>query len=209
MVAHAMANELRCGGEFEIALAGNEQTAIELIADCRRAWFRIFLDLEVPGSHGLSLAKKIVSAGMGERCCIVSATDRPEIIREAERLGLMGYIVKACPYPEFRQAVDRVVAGLRSFPARSTGEAPIRLSWRQEQLLNLVRHGLTSREIAQRVCLSEGTVNNCITGLLSVMGATSRGHAVAIALELGLLPTHAPIDAMTPSSTGDAPASKS
>jgi DNA-binding NarL/FixJ family response regulator len=188
MVAHAMANELRYSGDIEIVLATHEVQAIQLVLARGREWFRIFLDLDIPGARGLSLARKLASAGVGDRCCIVSATDKPETIAEAERLGLLGYIVKACPYTEFRVALDRTLAGIRSFPLHSPGDRPVRLSWRQEQLLEFVRQGMTSREMAQRVGLKEGTVNNCITTVLRALNATSRSHAVGIALDLGLLP---------------------
>jgi hypothetical protein len=47
--------------------------AIEKLDARDAAWFRIFLDLDVPGAYGLSLAKEVRQRGYADRCCVVSA----------------------------------------------------------------------------------------------------------------------------------------
>lgn len=102
-------------------------------------------------------------------------------------LGFLGYIVKATPIADFKRCVAEVLGGARTFPRVVLDtRSPIRLTRRQEQVLDCVRRGLTSKEIA-RVVLSEGTVNNCINAAWKALHVTSRSHAVAKALELGLL----------------------
>ena len=189
MVAHAMVGELtRWNSRLDLFVAPDAATAIRQLLDPARDWHRIFLDLDVPGAHGLSLAREVQRNNFEKRCCVVSALSRADLIAEVKLLGFLGYIVKASPFAEFKRDIARVMSGERTFSSMEMdARTPIRLSRRQEQLLDCVRRGLSSKEIARVVCLSEGTVNNCINAALKALGVTSRTHAVARALELGLL----------------------
>jgi two-component system response regulator DesR len=165
-----------------------DETLVQL-AQPQANWFRIFLDLDVPGAIGLSLARHIHGLGLHSRCCIVTALSRNDLASEVQSLGFLGYIVKAIPYVEFEKALHRILIGEPSFSGSvaESHHAPTRLTRRQEQLLDGVRRGLCSRDIAAGLFLSEGTVNNCINAAMRALNVTSRSHAVAKALELGLL----------------------
>jgi DNA-binding NarL/FixJ family response regulator len=189
LVAHAMVGELtRWNSRLELLVAPDAATAVRQLMDPAREWHRIFLDLDVPGAHGLSLAREILRNNFEKRCCVVSALSRADLIAEVKLLGFLGYIVKASPFADFKRDLAQVMLGERTFSSTDTdARTVIRLSRRQEQLLNCVRRGLSSKEMARVVFLSEGTVNNCINAALKALGVTSRSHAVAKALELGLL----------------------
>ena len=189
LVAHAMVGELtRSNNRLELHIAPDAATAMRYLMDLIRQWHRIFLDLDVPGAHGLSLAREIQRNNFEKRCCVVSALSRTDLIAEIRLLGFLGYIVKASSFAEFKRAIAQVMSGDRTFPSlEMDARTLIRLSRRQEQMLDCVRRGLSSKEIARVVFLSEGTVNNCINAALRALGVTSRSHAVAKALELGLL----------------------
>lgn len=193
LVAHAMLDLLsRAGQDLDVHVATDAAEAALHLGNSGRDWFRIFLDLDVPGAHGLSLAREIHAWQLADRCCVVTALNRLEFSTELNNLGFLGYIVKASPFAEFERAIARVLDGEATFPSGlSKSRSPIRLSRRQEQLLDCVRRGLSSKEIARVVSLSEGTVNNCINAVLKAMNVTSRTHAVAKALELGLLTVNA------------------
>jgi two-component system, NarL family, response regulator DesR len=189
LVAEAMLDALRRSRSgLKIQVATDAAATLRHLQDPEQTWFRIFLDLDVPGAHGLSLARDVERAHLADRCCVVSASDRNDLIGEVKLLGFLGYIVKATPIAEFKRCVADVLGGTLTFPRVALdARPPIRLSRRQEQLLDCVRRGLTSKEIARVVLLSEGTVNNCINAALKALHVTSRSHAVAKALELGLL----------------------
>jgi DNA-binding NarL/FixJ family response regulator len=93
----------------------------------------------------------------------------------------------------FTAALISLLRGNRSFPASpSPGEgASARLTTRQAELLGLIQNGLSSKEIAARCHLTEGTVNNYVAAILRAVNARSRSHAVARAIELGLLRVNA------------------
>ena len=179
----------RSVADLDLFVCADARSTLIALADITKDWFRIFLDLDVPGAHGLSLAREIRHLGFHERCCVVSALDRQDLISEVRSMEFLGYLVKARPYVEFAEALGQVFAGESAFPdvvALSKGPA-IRLTRKQEYLLDFVRRGLSSKEIANTVFQSEGTINNCINAAAKALGTTNRTHAVTKALELGLL----------------------
>src|SRR3954462_4035616 len=58
-------------------------------------WGLIFLDLDVPGAVGLSLAMEIERMGKAPITCILTGSQRPDYIAQVEAAGFMGYILKA------------------------------------------------------------------------------------------------------------------
>jgi DNA-binding NarL/FixJ family response regulator len=168
-----------------VVCAGSAAAALE--RPCTE-WFRIFVDLEVPGAHGLSLVRQIATRGCAGRCCIVTAFDNPALVREARDLGVLGYIVKTLRIAELVDAVDAVMRGRAMYPPESSRSPPrVRLTRRQIQLLVMLQRGLSSKQIAVEWAISEGTVNNHVTALLRALGVCNRAHAVVRAMELGLL----------------------
>lgn len=103
-----------------------------------------------------------------------SATDVVAAIRAVARREAV------CP-PQFCKALFDVVAGVRGFTPGVRKAAP-RLTRRQQELLPMVARGLTNKEIASQLNLSEQTIKNHIHRMLRRMGANDRSEAVEIAL---------------------------
>ena len=152
-------------------------------------WFRIFLDLGVPGAYGLSLAREIRSRGLADRCCVVTAVEKPEYVEEIRLTGFLGYVFKSAPVREFTAALASILEGRSWFPAKTSNERSpaTHLTRGQIQLLGLLHLGLSTRQIATKMQITEGTVNNYVARLMHHFKACSRLHAVAKAIELGLL----------------------
>lgn len=200
LVAEATGKLLaRYGDHVTPVICSNASQAVEKLDSRGSDWFRIFLDLDVPGAYGLSLAKEVRQRGLANRCCVVSAFERVDYIGEIKAWGFLGYIVKAVAVAEFTAALIKVLAGEPTFPATPLLRrvAATRLTRRQTQLLELIQAGLSSKEIADELHLAEGTVNNQVTSILQVFEVGSRTHAVARAIELGLLETHPQADEFT------------
>lgn len=178
-----------CGASIRPVISSTAAEALLKLNDPDFTWFRIFLDLDVPGAYGLSLAREVKQRAMAERCCVVTAFDNPEYVSEIWAHGFLGYISKASPIADFTSAVIAVLGGERSFPYSSKGKRVqgVRLTRRQTQLLEQIRAGQSSKEIANELHIAEGTVNNHVAAILQSLDATSRAHAVARAIELGFL----------------------
>lgn len=187
LVAHATSELLaKKDAGLELVIC---YSAAEALREARSPdWFRLFLDLDVPGARGLSLVQQVAALGHAQRSCVITALDRPSLATEARALGLLGYIVKAIPIAQFSAALDSVLRGEPTFPDGALPCAtPVRLTKRQHELLVLLQTGLSSKQIGPRLGISEGTVNNHIAALLRALRVSNRTHAVARATELGLL----------------------
>jgi two-component system response regulator DesR len=157
-------------------------------------WFRIFLDLDVPGAYGLSLAREIRDRGLASKCCVVSAFDRRDYIEELKVWGFLGYIAKAVSVSEFTSSINHILEGRSQYPQPTGGEratlSPLRLTKRQTEILERVQAGLSSKQIASALNITDGAVNNQIAAVLQLFEAGTRTQAVAMAIELGLLEKH-------------------
>lgn len=190
LVAEATSKLLAgCGAFIDPVISATAADALERLGIGDSHWYRIFLDLDVPGAFGLSLAREIEQRGMAGSCCVVSAFENPGYIAEIWSHGFLGYITKATPVAAFTAAIMKVLDGERSFPFTSTARRVlgVRLTRRQTQLLEQIRAGRSSKEIANELHIAEGTVNNHVAAILQSLEASSRAHAVARAIELGFL----------------------
>lgn len=190
LVAEATARLLTQAFEdVHVVSCGTAPSAIDRLRDRQCAWTRIFLDLAVPGAFGLSLAKQVRTLGAASICCVVSAFDRDDYVRQLEAWGFLGYIPKSMPVDAFVARLNDAMRGLGTFPASPRERRPssVRLTTRQTEILELIQQGRSSKQIAAQMNLAEGTVNNQVAALLHVLQADSRSHAVAKAIELGLI----------------------
>jgi two-component system response regulator DesR len=188
LVASATAELLRKQfPEVSPTVADTAVAAIEQAASFD--WFRIFVDLSVPGARDLSLLRGLVELGVIDRCCVITALKDNWLVAEARRLGVLGYIEKSWSVAQFCRSLTDIMQNLPVFPAtsgRQEAQVP-QLTLRQLAVLRLLHQGLSSKQVAQELRIAEGTVKNHSLAVLRALGATNRAHAVARGLELGLL----------------------
>ncbi|WP_236872777.1 response regulator transcription factor [Burkholderia sp. NRF60-BP8] len=151
------------------------------------AWFRILLDLEVPGG-GLPFARQFHASGVADRCAIVTAGVRPSWIAEAKRLGMIAYLAKGVPLGDFSDALQSVLDGRSAYPEIAAhAEADVRLTGRQRDVLQLLGAGYSTKEIATALTLAVGTVDNHIANVMRMLGVRNRTHAITRAIALGMI----------------------
>jgi DNA-binding NarL/FixJ family response regulator len=127
-------------------------------------------------------------------------TMHPEHVTVSDALaaGARGYLLKESSPLEIRSALAAVTSGnavLGAGVARQMLDAlsrppgnPLRLgglTQREDEVLELLAGGLTNREIAARLYLSDKTVRNYVSALFTKLHVTDRGGAVARARDLG------------------------
>ena len=195
LVAEATGHRLtQYSEDLSIVICSSAAQTLAALDSDHTDWFRIFLDLDVPGAYGLSLAREIKDRRLAAKCCVVSAFDRRDYIEELQAWGFLGYIAKAVSVSEFTSSIHSVLEGRSQYPQPTRAEraalSPLRLTRRQTEILELVQAGSSSKQIAGALNVSEGTVNNQIASVLQLFEAGSRTQAVAMAIELGLLEKH-------------------
>ncbi len=180
--------------DFEVAgSAGSAEDALALAA--RLNPDVILLDLELPGMGGIEAIPRLAASASGARVLILTAYDADERVLGAVKAGARGYLLKGAAAGEIAQAIRAVHTGGSYLASRVAAKvltqmrAPRRsaLSARERAVLRLVADGLTSRQIARQLSITERTVKFHIRSLLNKLGAENRAQAVAKAAERGLL----------------------
>ena len=151
----------------------------------------VVTDIEMPEMTGLEFATALRDSGSKARVIILTTFARSGYLRRALEAGVRGYLLKDRPASELAEAIRRVHAGLQSIDPSLAAEVwnaePDPLSERERQILKLVNSGRSSTEIAQQLRLSEGTLRNYLSEIISKLGATNRTDAARIAHTRGWL----------------------
>ena len=174
-----------------VAFAAN---GVEAIAEFRRHRPDITLmDLRLPGTNGTDILIAIRGEFPDARIIMLSSSDSDGEIQRALRSGAAGYVLKSMPHGDLLNVIRSVHAGKRQVPtqvaallAEHLGEED--LTARELEVLQLIRDGFKNKQIANRLSISENTVNFHIKNIVDKLGANDRTHAVTIATRRGLLP---------------------
>ena len=155
----------------------------------------VLLDLRLPDASSFDGVTTFASEGRG--IVVFTAYDADEDVFRAIRGGARGYLLKGSPAAEIAQAIRQVHAGesylspriaakLVKGVAEPRGRAGL-LSARERGVLRLVAAGLSNRQIAHTLAISERTVKFHVTAIFNKLGADNRAQAVALAAGRGLL----------------------
>lgn len=183
--------------EAGFQLAGSVGSAEEALAVAPRAWPDvILLDLELPGLDGVAAILRLTTAVPEARIVVLTAYDTDERVLGAIRAGARGYLLKGAPAEEIVRAIRAVHAGgsyLASRVAakvltqmRGTGRSTV-LSERERTVLRRVANGLSTKQIAGELGITERTVKFHVSSIMNKLGAETRAQAVAEAARRGLL----------------------
>ncbi len=149
------------------------------------------IDIDLPGTDGLTAAGKLHEALPSCRTLILTSLGRPGTLRRALSTRVGGFLLKDAPSRELADAIRRVAAGQRvidsqlALAAWDTAECP--LTTRELDVLRLAASGAEAPEIASRLFLSTGTVRNYLSTIASKLHARNRVDAIRIATDAGWL----------------------
>ena len=155
------------------------------------------LDARLPDGSGIDVCREIRSVDPTIQALILTSFEDDEALFAAIMAGAAGYVLKQIRGTDLVDAVRRVAAGQSLLDPAVTArvldrirrgpEQPAELKSLTEQerrILTLVAEGLTNREIAQRMFLSEKTVKNYVSSLLAKLGMERRTQAAVLATKL-------------------------
>jgi two-component system, NarL family, nitrate/nitrite response regulator NarL len=161
----------------------------------------LLLDLAMPGASGMDALAELSTAPAFVRTILLTAgIEKPEIVK-ALQLGASGVVLKTCATELLlksirsvmagqhwigREAVSDLVAALRAQMEASSERSArerFRLTARELEITSAVVEGLSNKEIARKLTLSEDTVKHHLTNIFDKMGASNR-------LELALFAVH-------------------
>jgi len=141
------------------------------------------------------------------RLLIVTETDRESDVKTALRAGIAGYVLYDCAPEELTAAVVAVGRGDRHFCAKAVDRMADSLTYdeltpRELDVLSLMIKGLSNKLIARELDVSIGTVKAHANAVYGKLNASSRLHAVAIAVARGIDPPRR--SPLRPRATGEA-----
>jgi NarL family two-component system response regulator LiaR len=184
---------------------GNGLEAISLAAQLNPDV--ILLDLLMPHMDGVEATQHILAQAPQARVLILTSFGEDDKVFPAIRAGAHGYLLKDIQPGALVQAIRETFQGkaqlhpdiARRLMAAVSGEAPLKaarpaalpdelkaLTEREREVLAQIARGLTNREIAEKMVISEKTVKTHVSNLLDKLGLEDRTRAAIWALKHGL-----------------------
>lgn len=166
----------------------------------------VLMDLRMPVVDGVEATRKIVKLGKNIKVIVLTTFDDDETVFEGLRAGAVGYLLKDVSADKLIEAIRAAAKGeyflLPSITAKVVSEfsrisrpaitdskkiLPDPLSNREIEILRYVATGASNREIAETLVISEGTVKNHLSSILSKLSVRDRMQAVLKAKEYGII----------------------
>jgi DNA-binding NarL/FixJ family response regulator len=187
-----------------VATAADGEEAVERSVEQRPDI--VLMDIRMPVLDGIAATRRISTAAgdPGPRVLVLTTFDLDEYVYDALQAGASGFLLKDAPPETLFEAVRVVAAGdallapavtrrlIAEFarlrpPQRTRPEDLDGLTPREIEILGLVAAGLSNREIADRLVLSNETVKTHVSHVLRKLGLRDRAQAVVAAYESGLV----------------------
>jgi DNA-binding NarL/FixJ family response regulator len=146
----------------------------------------VLLDIRMPVMDGVAATEQIVTKFPGCRVLILTTFDDEEYVSQAVRHGARGYLLKGTPATDLAMAIRSIYQGYsylgpglmaKAMSPPVLGSLESDLTPREQQVLQLLAQGSENREIAHSLGISERTVKNHITNILTRLGLKNRTQA--------------------------------
>ena len=181
---------LRNAGCHVVGTADDAEQAESVILE-RRPHVTL-IDLALPGENGAALTRRLLKRDPELRIILYTGSADEQELLDGLDAGAAGFALKSGAPEELRDAIRTVAEGgdyldprLTSFLSRANGDHRFLLSPREREILALLSSGRSGEEAAEELHLSPETVRTHVRNAMSKLGASTRVHAVALALQQG------------------------
>ncbi|MEM9005339.1 MAG: response regulator transcription factor [Cyanobacteria bacterium P01_F01_bin.86] len=201
IIRQGLANLLQVQDDFTVVGdAENGQQAVEQVTALYGTPHQpdvVLMDVRMPQVDGVAATKQICDEFPAVTILVLTTFDDEEYVQQAMRYGAKGYLLKQTPIDELAMAIRAVHQGYthmgpglfeKTIPSREITGPPealttklMALSPREQEVLKLITYGLNNREIAQELFISERTVRNHVTRILSQLELRDRTQAALLA----------------------------
>ena len=181
---------------FEVvAEAGDAQEALEQTMHHQPDV--VVMDIRLPGKNGIEATREIIELRPETKIIMLTSHADDDVLFDAISAGASGYVLKQIGSNDLVRALETIGRGesmldpaitqkvfqrVRETARRAEDEYFATLTDQELNILSLVTEGLTNREIAERIFLSEKTVRNYVSSILSKLDLSSRAEAAAYAV---------------------------
>lgn len=163
----------------------------------------VLLDIHLPDANGIQLAEELKIRLPNLRVLILTMDASREFLIQAISAGVNGYLLKTAPFSKITSCIKAALQGDMVFAEEVAGmlleefkktlptpkkTSPLlkKLSKREKEILALVAQGKDNQSIARELFISEKTVKNYISNILSKLGIENRMKLIVFALEAGI-----------------------
>lgn len=191
VVQAGLTSMLRTHAEIEVvgsASNGNEALAMvrQLVPDV------LLLDLRMSGMSGIDVLHALRQMKSTARAIILTSFETDENIYRAFQEGAQGYLLKDTSQAQMLEAIAAVHAGRRYIPreiATRLAERMMRssLTARESDILEMLAKGLTNKQIASALTISDNTVRNHVNSIMEKLEVSDRTEAVTVGLQQGII----------------------
>jgi DNA-binding NarL/FixJ family response regulator len=197
IIRQGIKSMLECSPDLQvIGEAENGQKAIDQIAILQPDI--VLMDIRMPVMDGVAATQAISQSYPQTKVIVLTTFDDDEYVSQAMRLGAKGYLLKDTEPDEIASAIRAVYKGHTQLgpgllekvllvPETISNPPPPELELltpRELEVLRLIASGANNREIAHALFLSENTVKNYVTNILSCLNVRDRTQAALLARSL-------------------------
>jgi two-component system NarL family response regulator len=152
----------------------------------------VLMDLRLPDMDGVEATAKLRSEFPKATVIVISTFDGEEDIYRALQSGARSYVPKDVSRDELLQIIRSVHDGKHALPASVAARLAQRmqrreLTDREREVLPLIVEGLTNKQIANSLHITEVTVKLHVSSILTKLGAQDRTHASTLAIQRGIV----------------------
>jgi DNA-binding NarL/FixJ family response regulator len=163
-----------------------------LIALRKKAIDVVLVDLRMRSMNGIELLRRMRILSPHARGLVLSSYELEEEIFQAVSAGAAGYMSKDTLPSDILKGIATIASGGQVFPAYLLERIEQRrfkkgLTPRERQVLELVAKGLTNKEIAKILSVSQFTVRNQLRSLSTKLDASDRTEVARVAIEQGII----------------------
>jgi DNA-binding NarL/FixJ family response regulator len=198
--------------EADIQVVGQAADGLEVLQQVEATHPDVVLmDVRMPKMDGVEATRQLAARFPEVKVIILTTFEDDETVFEGLKAGARGYLLKDISSEEMAEAVRKVAAGealiepritrkvlaefsrlatatdSHSTSTSKTDSPAIALTEREREVLNALAQGLSNREIAEQLVITEGTVKNHVSSLIDKLGVRDRTQAILKGQELGLI----------------------
>ncbi|NLC76824.1 MAG: response regulator transcription factor [Clostridia bacterium] len=160
----------------------------------------VIMDVRLKDSSGIQGCVEITRRYPETSVIMLTSYGDEDVVLESIRAGAKGFVLKDAGNLELIKAVDAAIRGksmvdpavtgklldrLRKLPLDISDEK-VKLTKQEKKVLTLIAEGMTNKEIAEKLFLSEKTIRNYVSNILSKLNLSNRAEAAVYAIKNGL-----------------------
>ena len=186
---------LESAGEDVVGEAENGEEAVDLVRETRPDI--VLMDLSMPVLDGVGATRRITDEFPEVKVVVLTMNDDPAKTRSALEAGAIAYLTKGTSFADVLDTLRRVIAGeevlspqlaASMLQAADTADPNDELlSSRQTEILQMIADGLSTKQVARELGITQKTVHNHLNAIYRRLDTQSLTHAVLSAVRLGII----------------------